>query len=123
MAHLKRIMLSFDEWNVWYRTRDEQKKNWVTPKPILEEVYNMEDALLVGSMLITLLNNADRVKIACIAQLVNVLAPIMTEKGGKAWVQSIFFLFCILRHMERVLFLHLLLIHQHMIARENRYHI
>ena len=40
----KRIMLSFDEWNVWYRTRDEQKKNWVTHKPILEEVYNMEDA-------------------------------------------------------------------------------
>ena len=89
----KRIMLSFDEWNVWYRTRDEQKKNWVTPKPILEEVYNMEDALLVGSMLITLLNNADRVKIACIAQLVNVLAPIMTEKGGKTWVQSIFYPF------------------------------
>jgi alpha-N-arabinofuranosidase len=89
----KRIMLSFDEWNVWYRARNEVMTDWVTPKPLLEEVYNMEDALLVGGMLITLLNNADRVKIACIAQLVNVIAPIMTEKGGKSWVQSIFYPF------------------------------
>src|SRR5699024_7566009 len=54
-------------------------------------VYNFEDALLVGSMLITLLKHADRVKIACMAQLVNVIAPIMTETGGPAWRQTIFY--------------------------------
>ena len=89
----KRIMLAFDEWNVWYRARNEQMTDWIIPKPLLEEVYNMEDALLVGSMLITLINNADRVKIACIAQLVNVIAPIRTKKGGASWVQSIFYPF------------------------------
>jgi alpha-N-arabinofuranosidase len=49
---------------------------------LLEEVYNLEDALLVGGMLNTLLRNADRVKIACLAQLVNVIAPIMTNQNG-----------------------------------------
>jgi alpha-N-arabinofuranosidase len=53
----------------------------------------MEDALVVGLVLITLLKNADRVKIACLAQLVNVIAPIMTEKGGAAWRQTIFYPF------------------------------
>ena len=56
----------------------------------LEDVYNFEDALLVGSMLITLLRHADRVKIACMAQLVNVIAPIMTSDTG-AWRQTIFY--------------------------------
>ncbi|GGG13123.1 hypothetical protein GCM10010912_66960 [Paenibacillus albidus] len=46
---------------------------------------------MVGSMLITLLNHADRVKIACLAQLVNAIAPIMTENGGSAWRQTIFY--------------------------------
>ncbi|MBP0977414.1 MAG: alpha-N-arabinofuranosidase, partial [Oscillospiraceae bacterium] len=59
----------------------------------LEDVYNFEDALLVGGMLITLLNNCDRVKIACLAQLVNVIAPIMTETDGPAWRQTIFYPF------------------------------
>jgi alpha-N-arabinofuranosidase len=53
----------------------------------------MEDALVVGCMLITLLKNADRVKVACLAQLVNVIAPIMTEKNGAAWRQTIFYPF------------------------------
>jgi alpha-N-arabinofuranosidase len=53
----------------------------------------MEDALVVGCMLITLLKNADRVKVACLAQLVNVIAPIMTEPNGKAWRQTIFYPF------------------------------
>ena len=57
----------------------------------LEDVYTFEDALLVGSMLITLLKHCDRVKIACMAQLVNVIAPIMTENGGTAWRQTIFY--------------------------------
>lgn len=89
----KTINLSFDEWNVWYRTKDEEKtmERWQIAPHLLEEKYNFEDALLVGSMLMTLQNNCDRVKIACLAQLVNVIAPIMTENGGAAWKQTIFY--------------------------------
>jgi alpha-N-arabinofuranosidase len=90
----KRIMLSFDEWNVWYRTRRGRaarvKEGWPVAPPILEEIYNMEDALAFGGACISLLNHADRVKSACLAQLVNVIAPIMTETGGPAWRQTIF---------------------------------
>jgi len=91
----KTIYLSFDEWNVWYHSNeaDQALLRWTVAPPRLEDIYNMEDALLVGCMLITLLKHADRVKIACLAQLVNVIAPIMTEKGGKAWRQSIFYPF------------------------------
>jgi alpha-N-arabinofuranosidase len=93
----KRIMLSFDEWNVWYRTRrrqqDRVKPGWPIAPPIIEEHYSMQDALAFGGMCISLLNHADRVKIACLAQLVNVIAPIMTETGGPAWRQTIFYPF------------------------------
>ncbi|WP_203247645.1 arabinosylfuranosidase ArfA [Sporosarcina beigongshangi] len=91
----KTINLAFDEWNVWYHTLDTDKniEPWGIAPQQLEDIYNFEDALLVGSMLITLLRNADRVKIACLAQLVNVIAPIMTEKNGAAWKQTIFYPF------------------------------
>ena len=93
----KRIMLSFDEWNVWYRTRrhpeDRVKPGWPTAPPLLEEVYTLADALAFGGACIALLNHADRVKAACLAQLVNVIAPIMTETGGPAWRQTIFYPF------------------------------
>ena len=80
----KQLWLSFDEWNVWYRAN---KGNDVdghrTEAPhLLEEIYNLEDALLVGGLINTLLRHADRVKIACLAQLVNVIAPIMTNADG-----------------------------------------
>lgn len=89
----KTVNLSFDEWNVWYRTKDEEKamEKWQYAPHLLEEKFNFEDALLVGCMLNTLQNNCDRVKIGCLAQLVNVIAPIMTENGGKAWKQTIFY--------------------------------
>lgn len=89
----KNINLSFDEWNVWYHSNDADKKiePWSIAPPQLEDIYNFEDALLVGCMLITLLKHADRVKIACLAQLVNVIAPIMTEENGPAWKQTIFY--------------------------------
>ena len=89
----KTINLSFDEWNIWYRTKDEEKEmeRWQIAPHLLEEKYNFEDALLVGCMLMSLQNNCDRVKVACLAQLVNVIAPIMTENGGKAWRQTIFY--------------------------------
>lgn len=89
----KTLNLSFDEWNVWYHSnnQDKQIEPWSIAPPQLEDVYNFEDALLVGSMLITLLKHSDRVKMACMAQLVNVIAPIMTENGGAAWRQTIFY--------------------------------
>jgi len=88
----KQINLSFDEWNVWYHSdnADAQPEKWAQAPHQLEDVYNFEDALLVGSMLITLLRHADRVKIACLAQLVNVIAPIMTSDTG-VWRQTIFY--------------------------------
>jgi alpha-L-arabinofuranosidase len=89
----KTLKLSFDEWNVWFHSNESDKKlePWSTAPPQLEDVYNFEDALLVGSMLITLLKNSDRVSMACMAQLVNVIAPIMTSNGGGAWRQTIFY--------------------------------
>lgn len=95
----KNINISFDEWNVWYHSNaadDDITENhpWQVAPPMLEDIYTFEDALLVGLMLITLLKHADRVKIACLAQLVNVIAPIMTEAGGgPAWRQTIFYPF------------------------------
>ena len=91
----KTVNLSFDEWNVWFHSNEQDKKmdRWQIAPPLLEDIYNLEDALVVGSLLITLLKNADRVKMACLAQLVNVIAPIMTENNGKVWAQTIFYPF------------------------------
>lgn len=93
----KKLNLSFDEWNVWYHSNEQDKEilagnHWGSSLHLLEDVYTFEDALLVGGMLITLLRNADRVKIACLAQLVNVIAPIMTSEHG-CWAQTIFWPF------------------------------
>jgi alpha-N-arabinofuranosidase len=80
----KKLWLSFDEWNVWYRERtgDAVDGHKTEAPHLLEEIYNLEDALLVGGIVNTLLRNADRVKISCLAQLVNVIAPIMTNADG-----------------------------------------
>ena len=88
----KTINLSFDEWNVWYHSWDHDQKmeRWTQAPHQLEDIYDFQDALLVGSMLITLLRHADRVKIACMAQLVNVIAPIMTSETG-CWRQTIYY--------------------------------
>ncbi len=89
----KTMLLSFDEWNVWYHSNaaDAAMAPWQVAPPQLEDIYTFEDALLVGLMLITLLRHADRVRMACLAQLVNVIAPIMTVDGGAAWRQTIFY--------------------------------
>lgn len=94
----KQVNLSFDEWNVWYHSDAHDKAYlaehpWEVAPPILEDRYTFEDALVVGCMLITLLKNADRVKVACIAQLVNVIAPIMTEPNGSIWRQTTYYPF------------------------------
>ena len=88
----KKLWLSFDEWNVWYRARSGDAMNGHEKEAphALEEVYNLEDALLVGGMINTLLRNADRVKIGCLAQLINVIAPIMTNANG-LYEQTIYF--------------------------------
>ncbi len=80
----KQLWLSFDEWNVWYRARSGDYTNGHHQEAphLLEEVYNLEDALLVGGLLNSLLRNANRVKVACLAQLINVIAPIMTNANG-----------------------------------------
>jgi Alpha-L-arabinofuranosidase len=92
----KTMYLSFDEWNVWFHSNQEDDdimKNhpWQKAPALLEDVYNFEDALLVGLMLIVLMKHSDRVKMACLAQLVNVIAPIMTEENGPAWKQTIYY--------------------------------
>jgi alpha-N-arabinofuranosidase len=80
----KQLWLSFDEWNVWYRARsgDTLRGHGEEAPHLLEEPYNLEDGLLVGGFLNTLMRHADRIKIACLAQLVNVIAPIMTNSTG-----------------------------------------
>ena len=90
----KRVHLSFDEWNVWFMSKHggEAVRGWNDAPEQAPDGYTFEDALLVGSLLITLMNNCDRVKIACLAQLVNVIAPITTSDGG-AWRQTIFYPF------------------------------
>jgi alpha-N-arabinofuranosidase len=77
----KKLYLSFDEWNVWYRARDGDGHRQRAPH-LLEEVYDLEDALLVGGFVNSLMRHADRVRIACLAQLVNVIAPITTNESG-----------------------------------------
>ncbi|NLW47975.1 MAG: alpha-N-arabinofuranosidase [Firmicutes bacterium] len=88
----KRMKLSFDEWNIWsdrFKTYD----NWDFAKPRLEQTYNLADALAFGGLSCTLLNNADRVKMACLAQLVNAIAPIYTKPGGPVIKQTTYYPF------------------------------
>ena len=93
----KKIGISFDEWNVWYssKTLDQPAREWETAPRLLEDVYTVTDAVVVGSLLIGLLRHADRVRVACLAQLVNAIAPIMTEPGGRAWRQTTFYPFAL----------------------------
>ncbi|HEX6340253.1 alpha-N-arabinofuranosidase [Umezawaea sp.] len=88
----KRIGVSFDEWNVWYQKRFQANPpvEWEVAPRIIEDRYDVADAVVVGSLLISLLRHSDRVTAACQAQLVNVIAPIRTEPGGPAWRQTTF---------------------------------
>src|SRR5438046_6607674 len=95
-----KLWLSFDEWNVWYRARSGDATNGHRQEAphLLEEVYNLEDALLVGGLVNSLLRHADRVKVACLAQLINVIAPIMTNVSGLLR-QTIYYPYnCVLAH-------------------------
>jgi len=100
----KRINISFDEWNVWYLSRHENAgppETWDVAPRVIEDRYNTADAVVVGNLLISLLRHSDRVTVACQAQLVNVIAPIMTEPGGTAWRQTIFYPFALTSRMAK----------------------
>ncbi|GAB3391069.1 alpha-L-arabinofuranosidase C-terminal domain-containing protein [Humibacter soli] len=108
--HSKHINLSFDEWNVWYQTAREgddipaaieAKGEWREHPRIIEDEYNVTDAVVVGTLLNSLLRHGDRVAIANQAQLVNVIAPIRSEEGGPAWRQSIFWPFARMSELAR----------------------
>lgn len=88
----KTMHLSFDEWNIWYQKKQKEHP-WQHAPEILEDQYSLMDAITFGGLAITLLNNSDRVKIACLAQLVNTIAPIFTEKDGRIIKQSIYYPF------------------------------
>jgi len=102
----KRINISFDEWNVWYLSRwqDDSARpddDWQVAPRLLEDRYSVIDAVVVGSLLISLLRHSDRVTVACQAQLANVIAPIFTEPGGPAWRQTIFHPFALTSRLAR----------------------
>jgi alpha-N-arabinofuranosidase len=101
----KKIKLSFDEWNIWYldehQASDEVNDEWRYAPRQLEDVYSVADAVVLGNLLITLLKNHDRVASASLAQLVNVIAPIMTEPGGDAWRQTTFFPFSVTSRLAK----------------------
>jgi alpha-N-arabinofuranosidase len=90
----KRPYLCFDEWNVWYKTYNAEGLNpgGEHPRPLIEEIYNLEDALVVAGFLNSFIRHADSVKIANIAQIVNVIAPILT-RGDELLIQSIYYVF------------------------------
>ncbi|SHI98485.1 alpha-N-arabinofuranosidase [Wenxinia saemankumensis] len=109
----KDVTICFDEWNVWYHSNQQDREildganGWPHAPGLLEDIYNFEDVLQVGCVLNTFIRNADTVKLAAIAQLVNVIAPIMTEKGGRAWRQTIFWPFWFASRYGRGTALHL----------------
>ncbi|MDX3660024.1 alpha-N-arabinofuranosidase [Streptomyces sp. ID05-26A] len=99
----KRIGLSFDEWNVWYQKRfaADPPVEWEIAPRVIEDQYDVVDAIVVGNLLISLLRHSDRVSAACQAQLVNVIAPIRSEPGGPAWRQTTFHPFSLTSRLAR----------------------
>jgi alpha-L-arabinofuranosidase len=93
----KRLGLSVDEWNIWHQQANPHHTDVTGPfkdaPPLAEDDQTVADALVVGCLLITLLRHADRVKIGCLAQLVNVIPPIRTLDGGPAWRQTSYYPF------------------------------
>ncbi len=86
-----RTYLCFDEWNVWYKNMEMDGEGKFAPH-LIEEIYNLEDALVVAGFLNSFIRHADVVKIANIAQIVNVIAPLQT-RGDELLVQTIFYPF------------------------------
>jgi alpha-N-arabinofuranosidase len=93
----KDVYLSWDEWNIWYKDQT-MKGNWTEAPHLIEEVYNLEDALVAAQWLNVFLRKCDVLKIACLAQIVNVIAPILTTRDGLL-KQSIFYPFQMMRQI------------------------
>jgi alpha-N-arabinofuranosidase len=93
----KQLKLSFDEWNIWFASKDADQPDpdWAQAPRLIEETYDVADAVVFGTLLMSLLRHADRVTVACLAQLVNVIAPIRAESGGNAWRQTIYYPFAL----------------------------
>ena len=97
----KKIMLSLDEWNVWHTKpmsqmgrpdyEDSYDVKWKVGIHRLENVYDLTDAVAFAGMACAMINNADRIGMGCLAQLVNVIAPIMTEDGGRCFRQTTYY--------------------------------
>jgi alpha-L-arabinofuranosidase len=103
LRHPKRIQVSLDEWNVWYQQQfaGEERLAIDEAPSLIEDTYNVVDAVVVGDLLISMLRHADRVRIGCLAQLVNVIAPIRTRAGGPAWRQTTFYPFALTSRFGR----------------------
>lgn len=104
LGQARRMQLSFDEWNVWYLSRFQGRPHpteWLVAERISEDDYTVADAVVVGSLLISLLKHADRVRAACLAQLVNVIGVIRSEPGGQAWRQATFYPFALTSRFAR----------------------
>jgi alpha-N-arabinofuranosidase len=97
----KTILISFDEWNVWYlerelkgeglyRSEDIAGPDWPVAPRVAEDVYSVADAVVVGNLLMTIIKNADRIGSASLSMLVNTMAPIRAEAGGGVWRQTSF---------------------------------
>ncbi len=100
----KRINIAFDEWNVWYLKKLRNgglPQDWTEVPRVSEDAYSVLDAVVVGSLLMTLLRHSDRVTAACQAQLVNTISLIRTEPGGPAWRQSTFHPFAAMARCAR----------------------
>jgi alpha-N-arabinofuranosidase len=93
----RKLKLSFDEWNLWYESRfvGQDNLDWAEAPRLIEDEYTVEDAVVVGNLLMSLLRHSDRIAVACLAQLVNVIAPIRTEPDTGAWRQTIFYPFAL----------------------------
>ena len=96
------VYLSWDEWNVWYKARedDDTRGSWSEAPHLIEEIYNLEDALVVAQWLNVFLRKADVLKIACIAQIVNVIAPILTTRDDML-KQTIYYPLLLFSQMAR----------------------
>ncbi|MBB1509287.1 alpha-N-arabinofuranosidase [Tessaracoccus sp. MC1756] len=101
----KKIGISFDEWNIWYQDRTPSKPptgdDWPVAPRLLEDNYSVADAVVFGNLLISLLRHTDRVWSANLAQLVNVIAPVMSEPAGPVWKQTTFHPFALTSRYAR----------------------
>jgi alpha-N-arabinofuranosidase len=104
----KKLNVAFDEWNLWYESRfniDEHFADpdlkWEFAPRLIEDTYTAEDAVAFAGLLMSLLRRSDRTTVACLSELVNVIAPIRSEPDSAAWRQTIFHPFALIARHAR----------------------